>query len=218
MTHTCSTTMGVLPAPRQRPGSVDNTYLGGAVMAHRTCSIEGCANSHYGRGWCRAHYLRWARHGDPLAGRGMRGRREEYFWSRVHRGAPSECWEWAGPVNEHGYGQTGRSVAPDAGGLAHRIAYWILVGPVPDGLVLDHLCRNRRCVNPGHLEPVTQRENVLRGRGPVSRNAAKTHCPKGHPYDEANTYWTTSGGRQCKTCHREAERLRRAEAKKEAAS
>lgn len=83
---------------------------------------------------------------------------------------------------------------------AHRIAYQLLVGPIPEGMQLDHLCRNRRCVNPDHLEPVTHAENVRRGlSGAYLR--ARTHCPKGHPYDQANTYVSNSGSRNCRACH-----------------
>jgi hypothetical protein len=85
---------------------------------------------------------------------------------------------------------------------AHRFAYELFVDEIPDGLTLDHLCRNPRCVNPGHLEPVTQRENTLRGISPVAVNAAKTHCKHGHLLDEANTYMTNAGSRQCRTCNR----------------
>lgn len=88
--------------------------------------------------------------------------------------------------------------------LAHRVAYALLVGPIPEGMVIDHLCSNRSCVNPEHLEPVTQDENVRRSGTPMAtRQLAKTHCTRGHPYDEANTYVVPkSGHRQCRTCNR----------------
>lgn len=87
------------------------------------------------------------------------------------------------------------------GRLAHRAAYELLVGPIPDGLTLDHLCRRPACVNPEHLEPVTQRENNLRAPNQLTAiNLAKTHCPRGHPYDEVNTYHMPNGGRDCKVC------------------
>lgn len=83
---------------------------------------------------------------------------------------------------------------------AHRFAYMVHVGPIPDGLVLDHLCRNRACCNPLHLEPVSNRTNVLRGVGGPATNIAKTDCVRGHPFDEANTRIDSKGHRQCRTC------------------
>jgi hypothetical protein len=96
--------------------------------------------------------------------------------------------------------------------LAHRYAYEQLIGPIPEGLSLDHLCRNPRCVNPAHLEPVTHRENVVRGIGVPAVNARKTHCKRGHPFSEANTRVRLKKGRpgrECRTCIREQKRERR---------
>lgn len=89
--------------------------------------------------------------------------------------------------------------------LVHRLAYAWLVGQIPAGLTLDHLCRNTVCVNPLHLEPVTHRVNVLRGQSGVAANARKTGCPQGHPFDEINTYHYR-GQRHCRTCRAEANR------------
>jgi hypothetical protein len=95
----------------------------------------------------------------------------------------------------------------------HRVAYELLVGPIPEGLELDHLCRNTRCVNPEHLEPVTGRENLMRAVSSwAAKNAAKTHCPQGHPYDEENTKVKRDGGRACRACGREFMRRKRAAA------
>jgi HNH endonuclease len=122
---------------------------------------------------------------------------EELFWARVD--ASGDCWLWTGPRLPNGYGSTvsyqGKFQNP------HRIAWRLLVGPIPSGLTLDHLCRNPPCVNPDHLEPVTPRENTLRGYGPGARNAVKTECPRGHPYDDANTYLHPHARRRgCRIC------------------
>jgi len=89
---------------------------------------------------------------------------------------------------------------------AHRFAYEALVGPIPEGLKLDHLCRNRACVNPDHTEPVTDRVNTLRGFGPTAMNARATHCSEGHEFTDENTYLNQSGSRVCLTCMRAAQR------------
>lgn len=132
------------------------------VDGDRTCSIDGCDGEYKGRGWCRKHYMRWLRHGDPLVvlpkGR-FTGSPEERFWAKVD--CSGDCWEWTGGTSD-GYG------AIRVDGLmakAHRFAYEQLRGPIPDDLDIDHLCRNTRCVNPDHLEPVTRSENARRQAG-----------------------------------------------------
>lgn len=124
------------------------------------------------------------------------------------------CWQWTGAVTHAGYGRlqmadgTGRSTARGA----HRVSYEVHRGPVPDGLQLDHLCRNRACVNPYHLEPVTGRQNVWRAPTAAAFvNGSKTHCKRGHPFNETNTYIEPGrGNRQCKTCKTELMRAYRA--------
>jgi HNH endonuclease len=104
------------------------------------------------------------------------------FWSKVEVGADDECWLWtANTTGASGYGlfHSGRTAI-----VAHRWSYQEAKGPIPDGLVIDHTCRTRLCVNPSHLEPRTNRDNVLLGVGPTAINAAKTHCDRGHPLPE----------------------------------
>lgn len=124
----------------------------------------------------------------------------ERFMSKAEI-VPSGCVEWAAGLNR-GYG-----VFYDGQRLvkAHRWSYEYFVGPIPDGLHIDHLCRNTRCVNPAHLEPVTPRENVLRGVGLAARQAQLTHCVRGHEFTEGNTY-RAHGRRYCRTCRRDAAR------------
>lgn len=112
----------------------------------------------------------------------------------------SGCIEWIASRNNKGYGTF------NAGGgkstVAHRWSYEYHVGPIPKGLDLDHLCRNRACINPDHLEPVTTSANLLRAVGIGQANAAKTHCPEGHPYSGDNLYLSPSrpNNRMCRTC------------------
>ena len=131
----------------------------------------------------------------------------DVFWTRVDVGSPDLCWNWKMSIQPSGYGQTwdGKRVL-----CAHRVAYELAVGPIPEGLVIDHLCRNRRCVNPAHLEPVTNAENIRRGAVLI------THCPRNHEYTPENTRITQKGGRACRTCTREANRWRRAVARRAA--
>jgi HNH endonuclease len=136
------------------------------------------------------------------------------WWLRVNRDAPGGCWEWIGAKWARGYGifiqpGTQKHLA------AHRWGYEHLVGPIPEGLELDHLCRNRSCVNPAHLEPVTHLENVRRGlvRLNGQREREKTHCPAGHLYDEKNTHVNDRGWRRCRACNAAQTRRRKAAAR-----
>jgi len=120
--------------------------------------------------------------------------------------ASGDCWEWDG-AHTDGYGKVW-SPSDDRLVYVHRIMWEGLVGPIPEGLEIDHLCRNTGCSNPDHLEPVTRRENIRRGIGAdVARRRmrAKTHCPQGHPYSEENTY-RYGRSRRCRACNRDAQR------------
>ncbi len=120
------------------------------------------------------------------------------FWGKVVE--KGTCWEWTGGRNQHGYGRhriggrAGRKLS------AHRLAYAEMVSEIPEGLDFDHLCRNRSCVNPAHLEPVSTRENVLRSTNFIARRAAQTHCLRGHPLSGTNLLVCSDGGRRCRAC------------------
>lgn len=132
-------------------------------------------------------------------------------YDEVEMGYVSACWIYRKRPTSRGYAQM---KMPDGRQpLAHRMFYEHHVGPIPDGLTIDHLCKITRCVNPAHLEPVTQQVNTLRGDGPSAINARKTHCPKGHEYTPENTYAVKTGGRACKACSRERYAQKKARAK-----
>lgn len=132
------------------------------------------------------------------------------LWPRLlaRRVIEGDCWIYTGNRTSEGYGHISyqNKVQP-----VHRLAYETTVGPIPEGMHLDHLCRRPPCFNPAHLEPVTCRENLMRGETAAARYAARTHCDKGHPFDVANTYMRADGnGRHCRTCQREYMRIWRA--------
>lgn len=138
--------------------------------------------------------------------------------AKYHEVDANGCWIWTRSLTNTGYGRLqvtepdGRSTA----WVAHKAAYYALVGPVPESLHLDHLCREPKCVNPAHLEPVTCRENLMRSPvAPAAIHSAQTECHRGHPFNLGNTYIEPkTGNRQCRTCRadwmRESRARRRA--------
>lgn len=169
----------------QKTGS---PLLGTRYLQPEKCTAYGCDNACWARELCETHYARYRKYGDPNWVEGRNGHTittEDRFWSRVNKMGDlpdlndplvrlaegcSRCWNWTGAEARNGYGyihaHRDRTQTPgvEPGNvLAHRFSYMTNVGPIPAGLVLDHLCRNRMCVNPEHLEPVTRGENVSRG-------------------------------------------------------
>lgn len=167
-----------------------------------TCRVDGCERErgrHTAKGLCGLHYERLRKTGrlDLAPGPTVADR----FWAKVDRSG--ECWTWTGATNGAGYGQfhlagtDGRRQR-----YAHRFAYELERGPIAEGLTLDHLCRNPRCVRPDHLEPVPMGVNVLRGNGLSARRARQTRCIRGHAF--TSTYTDRAGHvhRRCDECVR----------------
>lgn len=130
---------------------------------------------------------------------------EERFWEKVDKtpghGTSGDCWQWISTIDKYGYGQ----IKSNGTKLASRIVWMPSFGPIPEELVVDHLCRNRACVNPNHLRLITNKDNLLCGVGLAAQNAKKTHCPKGHEYSGYNLHISPSGRRVCRRC--EADRM-----------
>lgn len=196
------------PGAAQTAPDLPDNLRGGAEMADRTCSVDGCdRSSPLTRGWCHKHYERWRVTGNPLGLGGQRKRRpvNDRFWEKVDQRGDG-CWEWTAALDTNGYGHfiiEGRNHA------ASRVAWMLTHGPIDAGLFVCHRCDNPPCCRPDHLFLGTALDNardaVAKGRqtGP----ALKTHCKYGHPFDAENTYVTPSTGkRRCRTCLRNRRR------------
>lgn len=168
------------------------------------CAAEGCDRPRKTVDWCHSHYEQWRRSGGAARPVGrLPESTEERFWLKVAK-QPNGCWLWTGSTA--GAGRYGRF----ADDQAHRWSYERFVGPIPDGLVIDHLCRVTLCVNPAHLEPVTQAENIYRGDSLQAKNRLKTHCVRGHEFTPENTI-SRGNGRICRQCRIDRNERRKAE-------
>lgn len=174
----------------------------------RVCAFPDCGvvlSPTAARGLCPGHYSQH-RLGRPLTPilRGVHAR----FWAKVEK--TDACWNWIGTRSAKGYGHFKALPNTKTPTKAHRWSYEDAYGPIPDGLTIDHLCRNTSCVRPDHLEAVEGAVNTLRGYNPCAINARKVRCKWGHDLSEGNFYRHANGGRVCKQCKAEEQRKRRA--------
>jgi len=169
-------------------------------MAKGICPVEGCTRPIEVREYCRPCYRRLKTHG-LIANLPAIPPIRERFMDMVKK-MPSGCWEWQAAKNDLGYGQL--TLPGKKRVYAHRFSYEKHVGPIPEGMDLDHLCRNPSCVNPDHLEPVTHRENMHRGASPSITVFLSGRCARGHEMTGDNVYWspTVPGKRECRKCMR----------------
>ena len=162
------------------------------------CRIDGCPKHGIARGLCHGHYKRWQR-GDPLDSllKVLKGDPLERFMLHVRK-EESGCWTWTAYImKQQRQGRTYARFAFGGAVLAHRWIYEHVVGPIPEGLELDHTCRVMGCVNPEHLEPVTRKENIARA---LPFRKKRAHCPQGHAYEGENIRYNSKGYQICHAC------------------
>lgn len=170
-------------------------------MSKRTCSIDGCDRTVRARGWCGAHYQRWSKAGDPLAGGRFKPQGTEPLEVRLRENiteAPNGCWEWTGNLNDSGYGVITAVNHGYTMARVHRIMFERENGDIPDGMEVRHKCDNPPCVNPDHLVLGTHADNMRdmaeRGR------ALRETCKNGHPWTDEYVAYRPDGGRLCRVC------------------
>jgi hypothetical protein len=189
-------------------------------MAKSTCSADDCDRPTHARGMCKMHYRRVLA-GSMRQGPSLQASTEVRFWRHVDKRGADECWPWLSTKSDDGYGKF-RAVAGQPKVMAHRYAYELLVGPIPEGLQIDHVrargCIRKDCVNPAHLEPVTALVNNHRSDNLTAVNAAKQTCPRGHAYDRRYVRKDGRRERVCSTCQLEAQRRHYARARARRAS
>ena len=181
-----------------------------------SCAL--CNAKEHARGLCGTHYDRWRRWGDPFFAEVAGVQRRdlgERFWEKVNKNGPipvyaphlGRCWIWTAAMRS-GYGLI--AISRTEKRSAHRVAYELSVGPIPDGMTIDHLCRVTQCVRARHLELVSPGENTRRGFSPPANNARKTHCKRGHEFTPENTKIVNWHGehRHCRACQRIREERR----------